>query len=240
MALVIGKAWTDTVSEVQRRFGEFALPAAAFVFMPSMLIARFADTAAVGAQNAQLAQAVGGLIGVIGQAAIVMLVLFPAVDAGTAIRRAVALTPRIILASFVLLLVFMPVGVLYAGTGGQAASAGTAVLMLLLSGIAVFIALRLSLLASIIVSENATAIEALRRSWALTAGSIGRIFAIFAVFLLIFAILSGLVAALGMVTTGGTPQDPSFVTELLISAVGAAFSIFVSVLSANIYRQLAS
>nr|WP_243451849.1 glycerophosphoryl diester phosphodiesterase membrane domain-containing protein [Sphingosinicella soli] len=236
---MIGKAWTDTVSDVQRRFGEFALPAAAFVFMPSLLIARFADANALGDQNAQIAQAVGGLIGVIGQAAIVLLVLFPGIDPGGAIRRAARLAPRIILASLAVLVVFMPVAVFYTSIGAQA-SAGASVLLLLLTAIAVYVALRLSLLAAIIISEDARAVDALRRSWALTAGNVGRIFAIFAIFVLIFAILSGLVGALGLAATGGSPEDPSFPTELLISIVGAVFSVFVSVLSANIYRQLAA
>jgi len=239
VALSIGKVWTDTVADVQRRFGEFALPAAAFVFMPSLLIARFADEKALGEQNAQLAQAVGGLIGVIGQAAIVLLVLFPGIDAGSAIRRAVGLTPRIVLASLAVVIVFMPVGVMYLA-GLQQASAATGVLLLLLTAVAVYFALRLSLLAAIIAGENATAADALRRSWAMTAGNVARIFALFAVFVLIFAILSGVVGAIGLAATGGTPEDPSFLTELLISIVGAVFSVFVSVLSANIYRQLAA
>jgi len=238
VALAIGKAWTDTVADVQRRFGEFALPAAAFVFMPSLLIARFADEKALGEQNAQLAQAVGGLVGVIGQAAIVLLVLFPGIDAGTAIRRAVSLTPRIVLASLAVLVAFMPVAVVYTA-GGVQASVPTSVLLLLLTAVAVYVALRLSLLAAIIVAENTRAADALRRSWALTAGNVGRIFAIFAVFVLIFAILSGLVGAVGLAATGGTPEDPSFLTELLISIVGAVFSVFVAALTANIYRQLA-
>lgn len=239
MALAIGKAWTDTVADVQRRFGEFALPAAAFVFMPSLLIARFADDNALGAQNAQLAQAVGGLIGVIGQAAIVLLVLFPGIDAGSAIRRAIGLTPRIVAASLAIVVIFMPVGVLYLA-GTQQPSVAASTLLLLLMGVAVYFALRLSLLAAIIAGEDARAVEALRRSWAMTAGNVGRIFAIFAVFVLIFAILSVLVGAIGLAITGGTPEDPSFLTELLISIVGAIFSVFVSVLSANIYRQLAA
>lgn len=239
MALAIGKAWTDTIADVQRRFGEFALPAAAFVFMPSLLIARFADVKALGEQNAQLAQAVGGLIGVIGQAAIVLLVLYPGMDAGSTIRRAVSLTPRIVLASLAVAVIFMPAGVMYLA-GGQQPVGATGVLLLLLTAVAVYFALRLSLLAAIIAGENARAIEALRRSWVMTAGNAGRIFAIFAVFVLIFAILSGLVGAIGLAATGGTPEDPSFFTELLISAVGAVFSVFVSVLSANIYRQLAA
>ncbi|MBW7944919.1 MAG: glycerophosphoryl diester phosphodiesterase membrane domain-containing protein [Sphingomonadaceae bacterium] len=239
MALAIGKVWTDTVADVQRRFGEFALPAAAFVFMPSLLIARFADGKALGEQNAQLAQAVGGLVGVIGQAAIVLLVLFPRIDAGTAIRRAVSLTPRIVLASLAVLVAFIPVAVIYTAGGAQA-SVLMSVLLLLLTAVAVYVALRLSLLAAIIAAENARAADALRRSWLLTAGNVGRILAVFAAFVLIFVILSALVGAIGLALTGGTPENPSFLTELLISIVGAVFSVFIAVLTANVYRQLAA
>ncbi len=239
VALAIGKAWTDTVAVVQRRFGEFALPAAAFVFMPSLLIARFANETAIGAQNAQIAQGLGGLIGIVGQAAIVLLVLFPAMDAGPAIRRAVALTPRIILASLAILVLFMPVGLVYTATGGKGTGAG-GVLLLVLTAAAVYIALRLSLLAAIIAAEDTAAVAALRRSWALTAGSVGRILAVFAIFVLTFVILSALVGAIGLAATGGTPQNPSFLTALLLSVVGAVFSVFVSALTANIYKQLSA
>lgn len=239
MALAIGKAWTDTVSDVQRRFGDFALPAAAFVFMPTLVISRFADEKALGEQGAQTAQLVGGLIGVIGQAAIVLLVLFPAIDAGAAIRRAAAATPRIILASLAVLVVFMPVAVAYATFGGKP-SIGGSMLLLALTAVAVYVAIRLSMLAPVIVAEDTPALVGLRRSWDLTAGHAGRIFALIAVIALIFIIVSALAGAIGIAATGGTPEDPSFVTELLLAVVGAVFSVFIAAATANIYRQLSA
>lgn len=237
MALAIGKAWTDTVSDVQRRFGEFALPVAAFVFMPTLLISRFADEKALGEQGAQTAQLVGGLIGVIGQAAVVLLVLFPGTDVGAAIRRAAAASPRIILASLAVLVVFMPVAVAYTTFGGKP-SIGGSVLLLALTGVAVYGAIRLSMLAPVVIAEQTPALAALRRSWDLTAGNTARIFAFIAVIVLIFVIVSALAGAIGIAATGGTPEDPSFVTELLLAVVGAVFSVFVAAATANIYRQL--
>lgn len=240
MALAIGKAWTDTIADVQRRFGEFALPAAAFVFMPWLLIARFADEKALGEQGALLAESLGSVVGVIGQAAIMLLILFPGTDVGTAIRRSLHVAHRTMLASLTLAVLMLPLLVLMPSDETQQVSAGNALLLLVLAPVVAYVALRLSLVVTAIVAEASTLPGAFQRSWKITAGNIGRILVISAVLGLIFLILFAIAQALGIALTGGDLAAPSFVTELLTAIVITVGNVFFAVLYANIYRQLAA
>lgn len=239
MTLEVGKAWSATIADVQRRMPDFLLPAAAFGFLPAMVASRFADAARVGELTAQLAQLTAGAIGIIGQAAVMLMVLVPGTDVGEAIRRGARATPRIILASLTIALAAAPLALAFQRFGGQPAL-GTSLLLVVLAGVTAFLALRLSMLAGAILLENHGVVDALRRSFALTAGQAGRLLLLLGTILLMFVLTSAVVGAVGLMLTGGTPEDPSFVTELLLAVVGAVFSIFIAVATAHAYRQLAT
>lgn len=239
MKLEVGKAWSAMMADVQGRMQDFLLPAAAFGFLPAMLAGRFADAARVGEAGASAAQAAAGAIGIIGQASIMLMVLVPGIELGEAIRQGARATPRIILASLTIAVVAAPMAILFQQYGGGQ-SIGMSVLLLVLAGLTAFVALRMSMLAGVILAENVGAIDALRRSFALTAGQAGRLLILFGVMFAMFIITSAITGAVGLAITGGTPQDPSFVTELLLATIAAVFSIFIAVLTANAYKQLAA
>ncbi len=239
VTLDVGRAWSATVADVQRRLPDFLLPAAAFGFLPALVASRFADAAQVGEPAARLAQLAAGAIGIIGQAAIMLMVLIPGTDVGEAIRRGARATPRIILASLTIALAAVPLALAFKRFGDQPAL-GPSLLLLVLAGVTAFLALRLSMLAGAILLDNNGVIDSLRRSFALTAGQAGRLLLLLGAILLMFAVTSAVVGAVGLMLTGGTPEDPSFVTELLLAMVGAVFSIFIAVATAHAYRQLAA
>ena len=239
MRLDLGKAWSATMADVQARFADYLLPVAAFGFLPSVLVARFAGPDRLGDTMAAAAQLGSAAVSVIGQTAIMLMVIVPRIDVGGAIRAGAAATPRILLGTLLIGATALPAAAIYQRYGGGEGSLGVSLLLLTLATLTMFLALRLSMLASVVVAEDAGVVDAVRRSFALTAGQAGRLLVLIGAILLMFIIISALVGALGLMLTGGTPQAPSFVTQLLLAAVGAVFSILLAAATAHAYRQLA-
>jgi hypothetical protein len=237
MSLSIGKAWTDTVAVVQRRLGEFVLPAAAFGFLPAIVVARFGDVEHVGRGAALLLQLATMVIGVVGQAAIIAMTVSPGMDVGTAIRRGAAATPRVVVVLFALFCAALPSALAYAFYL-QSGRPLLALAGFLLALPVLYWAIRLSVVTPAVVVEDAAAVPAMRRSWALTAGGVPRLLLLFAVIFFALLFVSVVLGAVGALLSGGTPQNPSFLTELLLSAVGAAFGIVLSAALGNVYLQL--
>lgn len=238
MVLQVGEVWSKTIEDVQRRFGDYLLPAAAFGFLPALVAVRLFDATRVGETGAAGAQFVASLIGIIGQAAIVVLALRPTTDVGSAIREAAAAFPRILGATLLVALSALPLVALVQG-GGAAPSPGLALATAVLALGFIFVAVRMALLLPVILAEGSGSVAALQRSWALTAAHFWRILALVLVLLLILVIVSAIAGAVGLLVGGGTAENPGFVSELFVAIIGAVFSIFIGVAIAEIYRRLA-
>ena len=135
------------------------------------------------------------------------------------------------------------VGALLVALAAASGSAPVATVMVVLVGAGViYVAVRTSLVAPVIVVEGvASPVAALRRSWALTEGQAGRIglfflllFVVAAVLLLIVGGLFGVLAALVAGEQGGMVLN-----ALVSAALGAGFSLYFVAVLAAVHRQLA-
>ena len=145
--------------------------------------------------------------------------------------------PRLVLVRLVIYaLIALPVGLALAlgGPGGGSAAGGVAALAL--GALATVLVMRVAVVDSVVVLENATVRTAWARAVALTRGQRG---AIFAALLLIFAVLVAVVAGLGLAFRAA-PELNHFVVRVLVDcALSVAQSAFPIVLFLFYWRARA-
>ena len=144
------------------------------------------------------------------------------------------------------LLLGMAIGLAAALFVGVAAASGSgpfaAIMVVLVGAVAIYVAVRTSLVAPVIVVEGvASPVAALRRSWALTEGQAGRIglffLLLFVVAGVLLLIVGGLFGVLAALVAG---EKCGMVLNALVSAaLGAGFSLYFVAVLAAVHRQLA-
>jgi len=196
---------------VQARFGDFALVAGAFTFLPTLIWLRFAPDNPGG-------QLVVGLIGLVGQLSVIRLVVRPASDTGDSIRAAFA--------------VYLPALGLTLAVG---VAAVIGFLALVVPGFYVLARL-IYALPALVVGEGGIE-TSLRGSWSATKGSAIPILGVVIAFFLMFFIAAFLAGGIAAAISGG--GQPTLLGAVLVSAVAATFSTYYSVLQGTVWRALA-
>lgn len=176
---------------------------------------------------------------------------------GEAIAIGARRVPYLILAYLVIALlvgvagfvIALLVGALWAATGTELTAAGPAGIVTVVAAFAllaiwIFVYVRLSLIAVVLVAEEARwPFPLLRRSWGLTKGNAFRIFVFFMIVLVVamivlFAVQAVLGTILGM-TLGIEPGSAGFaLASLLNGIVSVAFTVIFTLMAAAIYFQL--
>ena len=185
----------------------------------------------------------GWLVQIVGMLAILTLMRNrerPTV--GQAIGAGAAGTPSYVAAQLLFFLVIAFGGGLLIGLAGYVAPALGVVVALLVLVAAVFVGVRLILVAPIVaVEDQRNPLTALRRSWGLTQGNFWRIFAflllvgiLFVIVLSIMMLIVGLILAVA--TSGETQRVIAAVFSSALTAVAVVY--FCGILAA-IHRQLA-
>lgn len=133
-------------------------------------------------------------------------------------------------------------GLLVALGAASGSAAVAAVLVGLVAAVVVYIAVRTSLVAPVIVVEGQRSpVAALRRSWALTQGQAARIgvffLLLFVVAMIVLLILGGLIGVAAALVAG--PQGALVINAVVSAALGAAFSLYFVAVLAAVHRQLA-
>lgn len=215
--------------------GRFPQPAAPMVLTPGMWIGWVVGLIAV-------------LVTLVGQISLVRLAMAPHVSVGEAIAHGFRRIAAYIGAVLLWTVPFLLIGsFLYALVGRDPAhpSGAAAIALLLLTGVGLYLAIRLILMPAVASAEPLGPVGILQRSWRLTGGNWWRLFLFVALFavaaiILIFAVAAviGLVARIvfGDLT-------PLSIGGLLVSIISQLVSAFVSVILfvmlARIYVQLA-
>lgn len=268
--LSISRAWDET-RDIVARDGQLMLAVTLALIMVPVAVVGLVDPLALDQAPPEdyspsalsgLLQFISGALGIVAQAAIVVLALKGATSVGEAVREGFrhfpAIFGTIILLVIVALLLVMPIilGVIgidtleriaAGATPAETQLSGTAVLAILaLVALAIFLGVRLSMIVPTRVAERVGPIGMIRRSWSLTRGHFWRIlgfFLLFAVGVLVFALvymlLLGLVGALLF-----DEVDPFTVAALYQGLVAGFLQAMVTVLSstliARIYVQIAA
>ena len=195
------------------------------------------------------------ILGMIGTIALSHLALRPGASVGEALqlgaRRFIMLFAASLLVGLAAALLMIP---LLALIGGGAALSGAPperlvgpILLLTLVFIVAVVSLwvRLMLMTPVAAAETAGPVAILRRSWALTRGHFWKLLGFVLLVLLLFAVISSVVGAIGgiaIVFLAG-PPDPGSLAAFLVILVGVAvnmvLSLYFTALVARIYAQLA-
>lgn len=256
MKLSASAAWDATADFLRRHGGLVSTVALAFFALPQILALPFTGNmqAMTGDLEQAQAQALRAspilllviLAGILGQLAIFTLVLRPGASVGEAIGHGFRrLLPAVGVAALLLLgglLLSIPFSALSFGslqTGNRLLS----LLALLLLPIAIYLFIRV-FAAQVSVADGRSPIDAIRHSWALTRGNVGRIFVLvllvgvvgFIILLAINFVAGSLLLLLG--NAFGSPNTGRFLVAILSALVSALVTSVFLVLLAQLYRQL--
>ena len=222
MSFSISKVWQATTANVARNLSRYALPAAAFTFLPQLAAAFLAPAPETvqdfSRYDIALPLFIVSAIGLYGQIAILLLALNPERSDGNALRS----TPALYLPALGIMVLT-----------GAATFAG--MLALVIPGL--FLAARFAIALPAFVGAGGGVVENIGRSWDLTRGPqvwlpTMAALAILALFLLIGSSVGVMV---GSLVDG---EEPGLLTGLLTSGVAAVLAIYYSVFQAELFRSL--
>lgn len=182
-----------------------------------------------------------------GQLAVIRLAMEPHVSVGEAILHGLKRVASYILSAFLWFVPILIVGSLLSAflqVDQSHPSVAVALALILLTVVAIFVAVRLILSSPVASAESVGPVRILRRSWELTRGNWWRLFAFVLLFwvgalCLIWAVdsVAGVVIRLAVADAG-----PRSLGGLLISIISqlisALLSVFCFVMLARIYEQL--
>ena len=249
--LSLSKAW-DESKGIFARDGKLLIAVALALFVLPQVIVGVAGLANNGPGFASL---IAGLIGLLGQLALVRLIIGPSTSVAEAIRhgagRFLPTLGAFVLIVVVIILLCVP-PIMLAAMGGMPVPApgekpGGAILGLALALVilSVLISIRFMMTVPVGSAEQAGPVGILKRSWALTRGHYWRLLAL-ALLLMILALVVLLVAqSLGGIAASlsgdiGPWTLGALILALAVSLAQAAFTILSSLMLSRIYVQLAS
>lgn len=249
--LSLSRAWDET-RDVLRREGRLITAVALAMLVLPAVIADVSTPPHPGAQVGPIGywtilSVVAVIISLAGQLAIVRLALGPALSVGEAIRHGLRRLPAYLGTTLLWLLPFtLAISLLVSSSPNpQKPSGGVALATLVLLAGLIFIAVRLLMSVAVTSAEPLAPIAILRRSWALSKGRFGRLFAFLLVFLIAFAVLSlavgAVVGSIVHLTIGEAGQFSvaALLVSLSVQLLSALVTATLMVMLARLYAQLA-
>ena len=253
--LSISKAWEDTRGVLASDGRLLASVALALIALPTA-IGEFAYPSAGQNPDSPAAVAVAlvvGIIGLVGQLAIVRLAVGPSLTVGEAIghgaRRTLPYLGAVILLLLGLLILALPFIAVMAALGMdfeppiETVPPSAWLLLLLFMIIALAISVRLILSSPAASIEKLGPVAILKRSWELTAGHFWRLFGFLVLFIIAAIVVLGAVgifAGLFGALAGGVERFSvgALITALLTALASAAVTTVYIVMVTRIYVQL--
>jgi hypothetical protein len=258
--LSISQAWVEARERIRRDGNLYLSVALALIVLPLTL----AGLIAPGGRPTEDASSVAllliicaGVIGLIGQLALIRLATGPSATVGEAIghgaRRLLPALAALILFGAAIVLLAVPFIMLMIALGwiepnaatpspGDAGSFGLAVLLLMV--LAVLLSARMMMILPVASAERGGPLRILQRSWRLTSGHYARLLGLL-LLLVVAAIAIMLVGAIigGIAARVAGDIEPMSLGALIAAALSgiaqAAFTILSSVMFARVYLQLA-
>lgn len=251
----IGKAWEETLAFVKRE-GTLLFPVAlVFLALPMALLEVVAPNQMQGMGSEEMkaptqlppqVMLVGLLAvisAVIGVLASYALALKPGISVSEALQLALRRIPVLFGSGLLVLLAYLALSIAIAmlliPAMGMQRGVGTALLLSL--PFVIFVGVRLLLLNVVVLNEPVGVIEAIRRSWALTAGQFGKL-VLFALLFVLLITVAQLVASSLLGVVGGLVGGPSLAAlfaGLAGAVVAAVIQVYYLVMTCRIYIQLA-
>lgn len=258
--LSISRAWDETREIFQRDGGLLVSVALALIVLPSIIVTIVAPAGTSAATSpsgmVQLLRLIDGLIGFVGQLAIIRLTLGPATTVGAAIGHGARRFPSalgsvlLLVLGFalimvpVLLVVALLLGVNVAHLHPKPTGPETLLILILIATI-IAVSVRFTLMSPVASAEEIGPVTIIRRSWDLTKGHYWRMFGVLALLLVTALFLFATAGVIGgLFARLLSPQIEPFSVGALILAIvaGAAqgvFSLLASMMLARIYAQVA-
>ena len=253
----LSTAWDESRAILTRDGRLLVAVALALIVLPTVIVGLVVPTAGGERETYhRLLQAAGGLIGLIGQLALVRLVIGPPTTVGAAIshgaRRFPSLLGAIILLVLMFLLMVIPVVLILAFTGSadltnpsRAATGASAALILLMLIAILAISARFMVSTAVAGAEAVGPLAILKRSWSVTRGHYWKLLGLLLLLLVVAIVIMAAAAALGGVL--GAIIDPDLepmslgaLVMALFTGVGqGVFAVLSAVMVTRIYLQLA-
>ena len=248
--LSLSKAWDETTAVLARDGRLFVAVALALFVLPGLVLDVTMPAAEPGKfppAGPWVAVALAALlVTLVGQLTVIRLALEPHVAVGDAIVHALKRVLSYVGATLCWLVPILIVGSLLYGlteANKSGVSIGASLVLILLTGLFVFLSVRLMLLSPVATAESASPIAVLRRSWELSRSNWWRLFA----FLLLFGVgaicvilainsVAGLIVRL-IVEDAGPRSLGGLLVAIISQVVSAALSVVLFVMLARIYVQ---
>lgn len=253
----VSRAW-DEARAVFARDGRLLVAVAlALVVLPMAVVGLVVPSDGEAAETYHgLLQVAAALIGMVGQLALVRLVVGPATTVGAAIghgaRRFPVLLAAMVLLLLLLALLLIPVAVALAALGAidisdpaRPVSGAGALAVLLVIVAAVALSVKFMLTAPVASTEPVGPIGILKRSWSLTNGSYWKLLAVVLLLLLTALVLLAAASAVGGIIGRLISPDleplalGTLVLALFTALAQGAFTILSTLMVTQIYLQLA-
>ena len=253
-AFSMGDAWDATHRFVRQEAALLVPVALALIAVPGMLVeiatpARTPDPMEPGSW--MLLLPLYGACTVLASLVIARLALGQRTSVGEALREGIRRLPRALLASFLLAfacaVALVPVLPLLGRAGGVRPGAALFLSVYMLAALValIYLTVRLMMLHVVIVAEGRSATASIRRAWELTRGRFWQLL----VFLLLFVVVTavaglavsaaGSVVFLGLGRLAGQPDAGELLFAAATGTVNALFSLYLVVMLAYLYRQVA-
>jgi Membrane domain of glycerophosphoryl diester phosphodiesterase len=257
-ALSISRAWDESKAILTRDGQLYVSVALALVAFPT-LVTGIINPKGMGGSTAPFwvsaVSMIASLVALAGQLALIRLALGPSVTVGGAINHGMRRMPIYLLAAILILVALMVTAIPFAAVlaaigvpiqGGRLpATPPVLVAALLYLVLACFIGVRMAMSAPAASAEPIGPVRILRRSWDLTAGHFWRLLAFLIVYFIAAAVvligLGSAVSVLVALLLGKIePMSLSALVAALIHALlNATITVFLAVMVARIYVQLA-
>jgi hypothetical protein len=256
----MNQVWDDSVAFVRRESALLVPLALATIFLGSVVASLAQGFSTPDQPNpvAGILALVGWMWSTVGQLAVMSLVLKPGQSVGEAIQHGLSRLGKVLLVGLVIVVVMFVVMIPVAGaamaSGVDPKNPDTfknlpswvSLFLLAASAGFIWLSVRLSMLAALIIDRNPRVIESLKGGFALTKGLTAR--------LILVALLYGVMALVlekafqfvagSLFELLGRALDSPFtgevMTALVLGLVGTALSLIATVFLATLYRRVSS
>jgi hypothetical protein len=252
----MNQVWDDCIAFIKRERALLVPLAMATLVLGNAVADLAANAAADGAHHMKLTVLAAILWVGLGQMAIATLVLRPGTSVGEAIRHALKRVPTMLLISlcFGLIgaLLVSPVLLILMKSGVDLTAArpkippSAAVLILALTGLAIWITVRLTTLTPTVLDQRQGLVAMVKSAWAMTKGFTLALLGVLGLYLIVSLVLTrateavfGTVFFLGTKMIG-SPFLGNVLTSLVVGLVSGLCTLIASVFVAILYRHLSA
>ena len=254
----MSQIWDESISFI-RKEATLLVPLALATLYIGDVVTTLAQGSATSAQPniaATIAMLGGTIWSIVGQLAIVSLVLISGQSVGEALGHGAARLGKVLLIAFIIgifvALALTPIAVVAVANGANPAVPETlqnlpgwlSLITLVIVGVLIWLGIRLSLMNALIVDRNPGVLEALKHGFKLTQGIAARLSLVIILYALVLLVLGSAVkfVAGSLFSLIGTALGSDFaaavLTALVAAIVNSGLALIATVFLATLYRAV--